>query len=270
MSLVYPTDHWIHIWSWVNLAGLVVALAIAIWIVIDSRMHSRTSDTARIAIASCLIFALPFTFARLVPGFALTLDEAWFLDVAVYLPFAGYALAILAVITQLRSSTKYICIQCDEPIEPTWDNCPNCGAALREAHRSKPVSIPANDRDSREIEPELSDDEGMSQASRGYQGNAYLKPIRGPGPIPTCKLESTTKIGRSQDRNHYALEHDELVSREHLSIMFIESGFVATDLGSANGTRVNGAAITKHHLSNGDEVQIGETVFRFIWTPDSS
>ena len=40
-------------------------------------------------------------------------------------------------------------------------------------------------------------------------------------------------------------------------------GFVVVDLGSTNGTKVNGARVAEHQLREGDEVCFGNTVMHF-------
>ena len=52
---------------------------------------------------------------------------------------------------------------------------------------------------------------------------------------------------------------DPNVSREHAEIRPDGGGFVLTDLGSTNGTRVNGSPITTHRLTDGDRVTFGGT-----------
>jgi diguanylate cyclase (GGDEF)-like protein len=58
------------------------------------------------------------------------------------------------------------------------------------------------------------------------------------------------------------------VSREHAKIARVhESGeeyFMVTDLNSSNGTRVNGESITSARLRNGDKIQMGDVVFKFV------
>lgn len=53
-------------------------------------------------------------------------------------------------------------------------------------------------------------------------------------------------------------------SRQHARIRRTDSGFVVTDLGSTNGTLVNGRQVQEQMLEDGDTVTIGETdlVFR--------
>jgi pSer/pThr/pTyr-binding forkhead associated (FHA) protein len=59
---------------------------------------------------------------------------------------------------------------------------------------------------------------------------------------------------------------DEGISREHALILFDEDlpGYTIEDLQSTNGTKVNGKRIRSAELAEGDEIQIGQTLFRFV------
>lgn len=63
---------------------------------------------------------------------------------------------------------------------------------------------------------------------------------------------------------------DEGISREHALILFDEEapGYVIEDLQSTNGTKVNGKRVRSSALVEGDEIQIGQTLFRFILVKD--
>ena len=52
-------------------------------------------------------------------------------------------------------------------------------------------------------------------------------------------------------------------ARQHAYIRRTEAGFVITDLGSTNGTMVNGEPIQEHVLEHGDRITIGETELEF-------
>lgn len=52
-------------------------------------------------------------------------------------------------------------------------------------------------------------------------------------------------------------------SRQHARIRRTESGFVITDLGSTNGTLVNGRQAPEQELRDGDTITIGETDIAF-------
>ena len=59
---------------------------------------------------------------------------------------------------------------------------------------------------------------------------------------------------------------DEGISREHALVLFDEesSCYVIEDLASTNGTKVNGKRVRSASLSEGDKIQIGKTLFRFL------
>ena len=48
------------------------------------------------------------------------------------------------------------------------------------------------------------------------------------------------------------------ISRAHAAIGFDGAGFFVEDLGSTNGTMVNGAKIARHALASEDEIQMGK------------
>ena len=56
---------------------------------------------------------------------------------------------------------------------------------------------------------------------------------------------------------------DKRLSRKHCKVVRVGTDFIITDLGSSNGTFVNGEKITEKTLENGDKIQIGSNVFEF-------
>lgn len=56
---------------------------------------------------------------------------------------------------------------------------------------------------------------------------------------------------------------DPNVSRKHAEIRYIDAGWTIFDLGSLNGTRVNGHQIAEQRLGDGDEITIGLHSIRF-------
>jgi len=56
---------------------------------------------------------------------------------------------------------------------------------------------------------------------------------------------------------------DPNVSRRHAELRRVGDSVVVTDLGSTNGTRVNGTTVREQHLASGDEVSVGSTTLVF-------
>lgn len=52
---------------------------------------------------------------------------------------------------------------------------------------------------------------------------------------------------------------DPNVSRRHAEVRRAGEDVVVTDLGSTNGTRVNGVPVREQHLASGDEITVGST-----------
>lgn len=61
--------------------------------------------------------------------------------------------------------------------------------------------------------------------------------------------------------------HDTEVSRRHAEVRHIDNDFRVVDLGSANGTFVNGQQIEQSALKAGDRIQLGQTVMLFSESP---
>lgn len=80
--------------------------------------------------------------------------------------------------------------------------------------------------------------------------------------VRDVELTSTrTTIGRTAGND--IVLNDAVVSGEHAALQ-LEHGAALTDLGSTNGTYVNGRRIDKHLLQHGDEITIGNHTLRFI------
>lgn len=74
-------------------------------------------------------------------------------------------------------------------------------------------------------------------------------------------LDEEISLGRAPNC-HVVLE-DAKSSRKHALIKRRGQGYVLQDLGSANGTMINGARVSEAPLSSGDQIQIGNTTFQF-------
>jgi two-component system cell cycle response regulator len=58
--------------------------------------------------------------------------------------------------------------------------------------------------------------------------------------------------------------YQDAVSRKHAEIAYARGRYSVYDLRSRNGTRLNDERVTEHALSDGDKIQIGQTIFTFL------
>jgi DNA-binding SARP family transcriptional activator len=73
---------------------------------------------------------------------------------------------------------------------------------------------------------------------------------------------SVTTIGRQPDRD--LVVDDDEASRRHAEIRRLPDGHLLVDVGSANGTLVNGQEIVEHELQPRDVITIGNTILTYM------
>lgn len=88
-----------------------------------------------------------------------------------------------------------------------------------------------------------------------------LNVVGGPqtGRTFTFDQHDTFMIGRSEDAQ-FCLPHDRFFSRHHCLLEIAPPQAFIRDLGSTNGTHVNGMRVDTAYLKSGDRIQGGETV----------
>lgn len=98
---------------------------------------------------------------------------------------------------------------------------------------------------------------GASVAPRAFR----LRTIVGVPPDGVYSVKRTTRIGRSEEGEVVLV--DPSVSRAHAVVEIGSRGAIVRDLGSKNGTYVNGRRIESETLRDGDELRFGNTRMRF-------
>ncbi len=98
-----------------------------------------------------------------------------------------------------------------------------------------------------------------------------VEPVRAAWEMPVNR--NPMLLGRASEAEGYRPDFDmtfydegDYVSRRHARITQGRGGFFVTDLGSSNGTTVNGQALVPHRayrLRNGDRVKVGLVVIQF-------
>ena len=81
-----------------------------------------------------------------------------------------------------------------------------------------------------------------------------------PGEVRFELTGSETTLGRGSDCEIQV--DDQHASRQHAAIHFFDGGYQIKDLDSSNGTFVNDKRITSLPLSEGDKIQIGDSILR--------
>lgn len=98
----------------------------------------------------------------------------------------------------------------------------------------------------------LQNEVGWSLTLAGHQDIAHL------GKRLALRAGSSVVLGRAQECFGVDVLNDERTSRNHAAVDVQEDGTILLrDLGSRNGTAVNGRRIDKAHLSDGDVIGLG-------------
>jgi len=137
----------------------------------------------------------------------------------------GVLLLIVAAVKQGKPRERP-CPSCGRVMLPTWTKCRFCGATAAEQR-------------------------------------AELEFVSGPLVGQTVGLDrDVTTIGSVAGNT--VLLTDTGVSRKHIGIKRVDSGYELADLGSTNGVYVNGEKVARRKLEVGDVIRVGTTeiVFR--------
>lgn len=94
-----------------------------------------------------------------------------------------------------------------------------------------------------------------------YQASVVV--LKGFGEGMEYLIDRTAAVIGRDERAQIQLK-DPAVSREHAVILFRSGTFVLEDLGSTNGTVMNGASIKQVNLHHGDTFRMGDTVLQFV------
>lgn len=88
-----------------------------------------------------------------------------------------------------------------------------------------------------------------------------LRETEGPNSGAVYELKDVCVLGRALDCHVHI--RDLTVSRRHARISAVDGRYMLEDLGSGNGTYVNGRAVTRHQLRDQDQIRVCSAQFRF-------
>ncbi|HEX9890080.1 MAG TPA: FHA domain-containing protein [Nitriliruptorales bacterium] len=154
------------------------------------------------------------------------------------------------------------CTQCGHEPPPDSHFCPACGA---------PVDGPAKQGETGDVTTVaidlgvMDDQANLGEVPDLEPGTGMLVVVRGPNAGSRFLLDrDTTTVGRHPD-SHVFLD-DVTVSRRHTEVERHGEDFAVRDLGSLNGTYVNGDRVEERALASGDELQVGRFKLMFVGT----
>lgn len=177
---------------------------------------------------------------------------------------------------------KY-CDQCGAKLDADSKFCTSCGAKLPE-----PMEVKQPEPQPKDPEETL-DQIPVESVSPDYDGEetVYIGANAGFGepesteqrfsrlaPIAELKKERSGEkividrpefvLGKNPNHTDFAIRDNNTVSRIHASITWDEEGYKIVDLGSMNGTFVNGSKIgvDGELLKDGDVIELSDEIFR--------
>lgn len=146
------------------------------------------------------------------------------------------------------------CSRCGHPNKDGVRHCAGCGAPLQEETTLGITPV--------EVEEEGGDEFPFPEEHLEV-GQGLLMVKHGPNAGSTFMVEAdATTVGRNPDSDVFL--DDVTVSRHHAELRRREDAFFIHDVGSLNGTYVNGERVDATKLASGDEVQIGKFKLTFF------
>jgi len=175
----------------------------------------------------------------------------------------GGAVALAA--TRRQAAPRY-CPTCGRAMDPSWRECLFCAQGLPPLGKEEPITEHGLAPEPPGLEPGAAEivAEPVPTQFLGAepQPMAWLVTTKGPQTGREFRLNpDETTVGRAAE-NDIILD-DPTVSRYHAKVRREGEDFYLYDLAATNPTRVNGQAITRHLLREGDKVEIGEIVLVF-------
>jgi pSer/pThr/pTyr-binding forkhead associated (FHA) protein len=149
--------------------------------------------------------------------------------------------------TRLEGDTRVYCTNCGHHNRDDARFCSKCGSPLETDTTLSLTPV--------EIEEEPGDEFPFPHDEL-EPGQGLLLVKRGPNAGSTFLLEKElTTCGRGTESDVFL--DDVTVSRKHAEFHRRDGAFFVNDVGSLNGTYVNGEQVEETKLANGDEVQVG-------------
>ncbi|NLO28192.1 MAG: FHA domain-containing protein [Actinobacteria bacterium] len=153
------------------------------------------------------------------------------------------------------STEMIVCPSCRSDNTPDSNYCRRCGNRLKAvdaAEITQAFSLGDQDTGAARIAPEgvIAGPVLLIRTGGGREGEVI------------ALGDDVLTVGRSPHSDLFL--DDVTVSRHHARIIVDDMGFTVEDLNSLNGTYINRKRIERHHLRDGDELQIGKFKLVFL------
>ncbi len=171
----------------------------------------------------------------------------------------GFVVAAALALLALGRRSSPLCPKCHRPLPGEFSTCAFCAGADEESSgKTLPPTLVSETVMSR-----LTGTEEYLEKTVTLRERPVLAVTAGSGAgqVFALSLESATSLGRAK-ANDVVLD-DVAISSQHCRVRPEDGRFVLHDLKSTNGTFVNDRRISRHPLSQGDVIKIGETVLQF-------
>jgi hypothetical protein len=147
------------------------------------------------------------------------------------------------------------CTHCGHQNPADSNFCGNCGRPLNSTTESATTaSLRPDEIEAFEVAERLDAHDVLAEL---VPGTALLHVLRGPNEGARYLLDSdVVTVGRHPDSDIFL--DDITVSRRHAELRREGARFGVHDVGSLNGTYVNGRRVEDQTITTGDEVQIGK------------
>jgi hypothetical protein len=249
------------------LLAFLAAFLAALWIFYDSNRQGHPATAYKTIATAMAVLTLPGVILTISPD--LLRGDPTAGQVLTYLSLIAGGVAVVGLIFYavrlgLSVPERQPCPSCRRPLDPTWDRCPYCGYSFVTATPPLPETpTPAPSPLPEPVVP-LTSELQETKVLRPTPGHfTWLVVLNGPRQGQEFRLRDDVFIGRDGTRCEVVLE-DLAVSDLHARVKREEDQFILHDLGSTNGTFLNGEQVYRHPLSDKDRLQLGETQLVFI------
>jgi hypothetical protein len=165
------------------------------------------------------------------------------------------------------SPAAHLCPTCGRALTGPLADCASCGLDAGAARRPPAEPEPAAGRFVPDLSPTVLERLNMTEEYLDKTVTLRERPVlvvavgSNTGQVYDLSYENAISIGRAKAND--IILGDVAVSSQHCRVRPDAEGFEVLDLKSTNGTWVNERRVTRHRLSEGDKLRVGDTTLEY-------